>query len=112
VDVVRGGALERYCASLIGDRPRNGGVDIDQQRLDRAKSRRACDFGGVGERPPVRGPLSVELVDVAQLLRVEIIENRAGAARKLGVRDRFGISRDAPRKQMGIRVDRPVDAVL
>jgi hypothetical protein len=43
-------------------------------------------------------------VDVAQLRRVKIVENRAGAGRKLGVRGRFGISRDALRKQMGIRL--------
>ena len=105
------GARESHRTGLTVDRPRDGGVDVDQQRLDRAESRRACDFGDVGERSPVRGPLSVELVDVAQLRRVEIVENRAGTGRKLGVRDRFRISRDALRKQMGIRVDRSVDAV-
>ena len=74
VGIARGGARKRHCTGLIVDRAWNSRVDVDQQRLDRAESRRPCDFGGVGERAPVRGPLTVELLNVAQLRRVEVVK--------------------------------------
>src|SRR5690606_25774467 len=88
---------------LVTDETRNGGVDIDQQRLDPAEGRGARGVRYVGGGAVLTRPFVEQATYIGDFGCISLIQQRPGLARKLGFAELVRAVGDRILQKMRIR---------